>query len=73
MIALLVTLVVLAAIALPAFVAGVHVGRGQRRARGRTLPAPRRRLPARDVIREAERIGFGNDPAGVTKAGRSPW
>lgn len=57
MIAALVTIGVLLAIALPAYVAGVQVGRGQRRTRGRSAPPPRRRLPAREVIREARRDG----------------
>lgn len=76
MIALLATLAVLAAIALPAFAAGVKVGRGQRRARGAMMPPPRRRASAREVIAEACRSPprrltpmFGDTPAGQFERG----
>ena len=45
------------------FALGVRVGRG-RRPRGRMVAHAGGRRPAREVIREAERIGFGNRAAG---------
>lgn len=67
--ALLVTLLVFAVIALPAYMAGrAHERRRRRGLRGGYVAVSRPRAPAREVIREARAVArqprFGDEPAG---------